>query len=54
VARDTPDEFDAWALRWLSRWLAETPAPTERAAEVSARHLLSEPLMFETLLAGLR
>jgi hypothetical protein len=47
VARESPKEFDAWALRWLARWASETPAATmEQAAEVAAAlaDLPSEPV----------
>ena len=37
IARESPREFDAWALRWLARWASETPASIERAAEVAAQ-----------------
>jgi hypothetical protein len=55
VARDTPDEFNAWALRRLSRWIAETPATIERAAEVAAQlaDLPAEPALLEPLAAGI-
>lgn len=45
IARDSPREFDAWALRWLVRWASETPATLEQAAEVAAQlaDLPSEP-----------
>ena len=36
IARESPREFDAWALRWLSRWASETPATIDQAAEVAA------------------
>ena len=36
IARESPREFDAWAVRWLARWLAETPATIDHAAEVTA------------------
>ena len=37
IARESPGEYELWALRWLSRWLAESPTPTiERAVEVAA------------------
>jgi hypothetical protein len=37
IARDSPGEFDSWALRWLARWASETHAATiEQAAEVAA------------------
>jgi hypothetical protein len=36
IARESPKEFDSWALRWLARWIAETGSATiERAAEVA-------------------
>jgi hypothetical protein len=47
IARESPTEFDAWALRWLARWVDETPAATmEQAAEVAAAlaDLPSEPV----------
>jgi hypothetical protein len=35
IAVQSPGEFDAWAVRWLTRWLLEAGAPTvSRAAEV--------------------
>jgi hypothetical protein len=51
MARDTPDDFNGSALRWLSRWIAETPATSERAAEVAAHltELPTEPLAFESV-----
>ena len=37
IARESPREYDAWALRWLMRWIDESGAPTiEQAAEVAA------------------
>jgi hypothetical protein len=37
IARDSPGEYDAWALRWLTRCIAETGASTiEHTAEVAA------------------
>ena len=47
IAKESPREFDAWALRWLSRWASETPAATiEQAGEVAAAlaDLPSEPV----------
>jgi hypothetical protein len=36
VASQSPREFDAYALRWLTRWIDETPAGTiEQAAHVA-------------------
>ncbi len=55
IARESPPEFDAWALRWLARWFAEAPAPTiEQAAEVAASlaDLPSEPVGPLDLLGG--
>ncbi len=53
IARESPREFDAWALRWLVRWAGETPGATiERAAEVAAAlaELPAEPSALDTLL----
>jgi hypothetical protein len=38
VASQRPDEFDAWALRWLERWCAEErgEASIDDAAELVA------------------
>lgn len=47
IAKESPSEFDAWALRWLARWASETPAATiEQAADVAASlaDLPSEPV----------
>jgi hypothetical protein len=51
IAKESPREFDAWSLRWLSRWLAETPATIEQAAEVAAAlaDLPSEPQSLESI-----
>lgn len=36
VIAHRPQEFDAWACRWLARWLAEAPGATiEMAAEIA-------------------
>ena len=46
IARESPREFDLWAVRWLARWLAEAPTATiEQAAETAASlaDLSSEP-----------
>jgi hypothetical protein len=52
IARESPREYDAWALRWLARWASETPATIERAAEVAASlaDLPAEPIMLDRLL----
>jgi hypothetical protein len=52
IARESPREFDAWALRWLSRWASETRAATvEQAAEVAAAlaDLPSEPSALDAI-----
>jgi hypothetical protein len=51
IARESPREFDAWALRWLVRWASETPATIEQAAEVAAQlaDLPSEPAAINTI-----
>jgi hypothetical protein len=52
IARESPREYDAWALRWLSRWASETPAATiDQAAEVAAQlaDLPSEPTAIDTI-----
>jgi hypothetical protein len=37
IARESPREYDAYALRWLVRWVGEAGAATiERAAAVTA------------------
>jgi hypothetical protein len=37
IARESPREYDAYALRWLVRWLSEAGAATiERAAAVTS------------------
>src|SRR5206468_3224168 len=37
VAKESPREYDAYALRWLTRWASEKPQATaEQAAEVAA------------------
>ena len=37
IARESPREYDAWALRWLARWMGEAGANTiEQTAEVAA------------------
>jgi hypothetical protein len=51
IARESPREFDAWALRWLARWANETPATIEQAAEIAAQlaDLPAEPTALETI-----
>ena len=55
IAKESPGEYDAWALRWLARWACEAGAPTvEQAAEVAASlaDLPAEPTMLERLLSA--
>jgi hypothetical protein len=55
IAKESPREYDAWALRWLNRWITETPAVTiEQAAETAASlaDLPCEPMMLERLPFG--
>jgi len=57
IARESPREYDSWALRWLGRWVSETPAATaERAAEIAASlaDLPHEPSAFNVLAAAVR
>jgi hypothetical protein len=52
VASQRPDEFDAWALRWLTRWIDETPQPTiGRAAEIacSLADARAEPIALDSV-----
>jgi hypothetical protein len=52
IARESPREFDAYALRWLARWINETPAATiVQAAEVAASlaDLPAEPSALEAV-----
>jgi hypothetical protein len=52
IARESPGEYDAWALRWLARWMSETGAATiEQAAHVAATlaGLPDEPAFMETI-----
>jgi hypothetical protein len=35
IAHESPREYDAWALRWLTRWLSESGARTiEQTADL--------------------
>jgi hypothetical protein len=55
IAKESPQEYDAWALRWMGRWIAETLAATiEGAAEVAASlaDLAAEPAMLDRLLTA--
>lgn len=37
IAKESPGEYDAYALRWLARWARETGTATiSQAAEVAA------------------
>jgi hypothetical protein len=51
IARESPREFDAWALRWLARWASETPATINDAAEIAAQlaDLPAEPSALEAI-----
>jgi len=52
IARESPGEFDSWAIRWLARWIAETPAARiAQAAEVAGAlaDLPTEPSSFEAI-----
>jgi hypothetical protein len=52
VALQQPEQYDAWALRWLGRWINETPGATiARAADIAASlaDLQTEPSAFEAL-----
>lgn len=53
IARESPTEYDSWALRWLGRWASENKAATiDDAAEVAAAlaDLPSEPSRLDRLL----
>jgi hypothetical protein len=55
IARESPKEFDAWALRWLGRWIAETGSATiEQAAELAGAlaDLPAEPSAIDGILSG--
>jgi hypothetical protein len=57
IARESPSEYDAWALRWLARWLAETAAATiDQAAELAASlaDLPAEPSALGAICTTLR
>ncbi len=52
IARESPQEYDAWALRWLARWASENKAATiEQAAEGAGAlaELPVEPSCFEAI-----
>ena len=56
VAAQQPEQFDAWALRWLRRWIEETGGATiEQAADIacSLADALTEPLALESIRRGL-
>jgi hypothetical protein len=55
IAKDSPSEFDAWAIRWLARWLAETLTATiEEAAELAGAlaELPVEPSALDAITGG--
>jgi hypothetical protein len=52
IARDSPSEYDSWALRWLARWAGEhREATIEQAAELAASlaDLPSEPRSLDSI-----
>lgn len=54
IARESPREYDAYALRWLARWASETGTATiEQAAEMAASlaDLPAEPQAAKTISA---
>jgi hypothetical protein len=56
IARESPHEYDAWALRWLARWAAEAAGTVSRAAEVAAAlaALPGEPALVQSVLEAAR
>jgi hypothetical protein len=55
VARQSPREYDAYALRWLARWAHETAAATiDQAADVAEwlADLPTEPSAIEQLIGA--
>jgi hypothetical protein len=55
IARESPGEYDAWALRWLTRWIHETGAPTIQHASdvaVSLARVPSEPGALDEVLGS--
>ena len=53
IARESPREYDAWALRWLARWATESAGSAEQAAELAASlaDLPAEPAAMATIRA---
>ena len=53
IARESPREYDAWALRWLARWATENAGSAEQAAELAASlaELPAEPTAMTTIQA---
>jgi hypothetical protein len=51
VAMREPEQYDAWALRWLARWIDEGPATIETAAVVAAQlaDLPAEPTALDVI-----
>jgi hypothetical protein len=51
IARESPREFDAWALRWLSRWAGRDAGRDDRlgGGGCCAARMPSEPAAFEAL-----
>jgi hypothetical protein len=56
IAKESPSEYDAWALRWLARWISEHGALTiERAALVAGllAELPAQPVALQELRGAL-
>ena len=53
IARESPREYDAWALRWLARWATENAGSAEQAVELAASlaELPAEPAAMTTIRA---
>ncbi len=51
IARESPGEYDTYALRWLLRWLGERPRTIELTAEVATQlaDLPAEPSLLEAI-----
>ena len=53
IARESPQEYDAWALRWLARWASENKTATiEQTADIAASlaDLPAEPSMLQAIM----
>lgn len=51
IATEQPENYDAWALRWLGRWITRDGATIDRAAEIAAQlaDLPAEPSALDTI-----